>query len=149
MPVAHRSLHHRSNRQTDIMFTFTEWSEDQHQFSMAHLPVAEPLFICSWSRDDVGQGHASGAFMCGSYELERFLMATDAPKLVALQVLVPTGTRSWTLRTTQTVANWMTGDHEHGKLVFGDDVELFDSWSKRLPITGSLIPLWSAPHGEA
>lgn len=130
------------------MFKFTESSEDQLQYSIVHVAVAEPLFLCSWLRDDPGCVQASGAFMCGKNELQRFLRAADAPKLIAMQLLVPSGQHSWNLRTASTVANWLAGGSDHCELVFGDNVELFDSWSKSLPTSGTLIPLWSAPRAQ-
>jgi hypothetical protein len=121
--------------------TFSE--EKQLLFSIAHVSVREPVFLCTWSpRADTDE---RGAFFCSQGELSRFLQAEHVPKMVALQVLMPSGPNTWALRTALTVAHRSTPDRTHADLVFSDDVELFDSWAERLPSSTVLIPLWSAP----
>ena len=75
----------------------------------------------------------------------RFLLTPNFAKLVALQVLAPSGPLDWSLRPVFTVAQCLMDGREFGELAFGDDVELFDSWSERLPSSVTLTPLWSAP----
>lgn len=79
----------------------------------------------------------------------RFLMTPNFATLVALQVLIPSGSYGWSLRNAQTVAHRVVEGCQHGDLAFGDDVELFDSWSERLPSSVTLMPLWSAPAVRA
>lgn len=75
-------------------------------------------------------------------------MTPDLPKMVALQVLIPSSPFGWSLRNALTVAHRLMDGSEFGELAFGDDLELFDSWSKRLPSSMTLTPLWSAPAVE-
>lgn len=122
---------------------------EQLQFSISHIRVKGPVFLCTWSPSDQEGVNETGAFLCSKDDLSRFLLTEDVPKLVALQILVPSGPLSWSLRTARTVAHRATPGCESVDLVFGDDLELFDSWSENLPSSDVLIPLWSAPPIEA
>lgn len=101
------------SRRLNVMFstptsraTFAEG--EQLAFSIAHLEVKEPVFLCTWSPCDQESGCKTGAFVCSKDELSRFLLAQNVPRLVALQVLVPMGPLSWSLRTALTVAHRST-----------------------------------------
>lgn len=128
--------------------TTTQPSDGQLQFSIAHLVVREAMFLCTWSPAGPGCDQSGGAFLCSKDELIRFLMTPDLPKMVALQVLIPSSPFGWSLRNALTVAHRLMDGSEFGELAFGDDLELFDSWSKRLPSSMTLTPLWSAPAVE-
>lgn len=123
----------------------SEPSGDQLHFPIAHLLVKDSIFLCTWSPIERGDDELNGAFLCSKDELTRFLLTPNVAKLVALQVLTPSGPVSWSLRTALTVAQCLMDGREFGELAFGDDVELFDSWSERLPSSVTLTPLWSAP----
>lgn len=127
-----------------------ERSEGQLQFLIAHLQTMEPMFLCTWHRDESepGQQEGYGGFLCCKDELHRFLLAPDVPKLVGIQVLTRSGDFGWSLRNALTVAHCIADGCELGELAFSDDVELFDSWSSRLPSSATFIPLWSAPQPQ-
>lgn len=110
----------------------------------------EPLFLCTWYRDDSALGHQEGygGFLCSKDELHRFLLASDVPKLVGIQVLTRSGDVGWSIRTALTVAHRIADGCELGELAFSDDVELFDSWASRLPSSATFIPLWCAPQPQ-
>lgn len=108
------------------------------------------MFLCTWSPLEEGFDElTTGAFLCSKDELLRYLTTPDMPKLVALQVLIPSGSIGWSLRNALTVAHHLTTGCEFGDLAFGDDVELFDSWSERLPSSMIMTPLWTAPSVKA
>lgn len=113
---------------------------------MAHLVATEPIFLCSWSHEGHSAQSEVGTFLCNKADLENFLLATNVPKLVALQVLTPTARCSWSLRQALTVAHRFSEGEDTAELAFGDDLELFDSWSLRLPASVTLVPLWTAPN---
>ncbi|MBU1357606.1 MAG: hypothetical protein KKC79_12780 [Gammaproteobacteria bacterium] len=145
---------YRNLRRSNSMFSTpssraTVAEGEQLQFSISHIGVKEPVFLCTWSPNGLVGADETGAFLCSKDELSRFLLARNVPKLVALQVLVPSGPLSWSLRTARTVAHRSAPGSDSVDLVFSDDLELFDSWSERLPSSIVLIPLWSAPSIDA
>lgn len=131
-----------------IKATSPEPSGDQLHFPIAHLLIRDAIFLCTWCPAELGHDESSGAFLCSKDELMRFLLTPNFARLVALQVLAPSGPFSWSLRPALTLARYFTDDRDIGELVFGDDVELFNSWSERLPSSVTLTPLWSAPSVE-
>ncbi|AMM24564.1 hypothetical protein AX767_09545 [Variovorax sp. PAMC 28711] len=106
------------------------------------------MFLCTWYRDATEQGEEAGygGFLCTKEELHRFLLAEDVPQLVGIQVLTRSSEVGWSMRTALTVAHCIADGCEPGDLAFGDDIELFDSWTSRLPSSAAFIPLWSAPQ---
>lgn len=119
------------------------------EFPIAHLVFTEPVFLCNWAAPPSDQGTAIGAFLCNKTQLRRYLIAKDAPKLIAVHVLVPSGPSDWSFRPALTVAHRLDDGCEGGELAFGDDAELFDCWLARLPSSVVLTPLWSAPSTTA
>lgn len=123
----------------------SDFVENQLEFPIAHVVFTEPLFLCNWASRASDETNAVGTFLCNKDQLRDYLLATDAPKLIALHVLVPSGPRNWSFRTALTVAHRLDDGTGSGELVFSDDLELFDVWSRRLPSSVILIPMWSAP----